>query len=88
MGLNNEFATGAPQFPKENNDRQSLKERVSQLQKGLFDSRENDEDDDPSDPFRAPSSMGQKLRLNDRVLDSDSNILQESSNHGVESMVT
>lgn len=84
LGLNNEFATGAPQFPKENNDRQSLKERVSLLQKGFFDSRENDEDDDPSDHFRAPSSMGQKLRLNDRVLDSDSNILQESSNHGVE----
>ena len=54
------------------------------MQKGLFDSGENDEDDDPSDPFRAPSSMGQKLRLNDRALDSESNILQESSNDRVE----
>lgn len=84
LDLNNEFATGAPQFPKANNGRQSLKERLSLLQKGLFDSGENDEDDDPSDPFRAPSSMGLKLRLNDRALDSESNILQESSNDGVE----
>jgi len=84
LGLNNEFATGASQFPKSNNVRQSLKERLSLLQKGLFDSGENDEDDDPSDPFRAPSSIGQKLRLNDRALDSDSNILQESSKDAVE----
>lgn len=84
LDINNEFATGAPQFPKANNSRQSLKERLSLLQKGLFDSGENDEDDDPSDPFRAPSSMGMKLRLNDRALDSESNILQESSNDGVE----
>lgn len=77
--LNNEFSTGARQFPKPNNGRQSPKERLSLLQKGLFDSGESDEDDDPSDPFRAASSIVQG-----RALASDSNILQESSKVGVE----
>lgn len=84
LGLNNEFAAGAPQFPKPNNGKQSPKERLSLLQKGLFDSGESDGDDDSSDPFRAASSIVQKVRLHDRACASDSNILQESSKVGVE----